>query len=88
VVSADPLAQPVYAGDGYKAFGELSLADVQGRAEELRAAAGVGGMARISGVARAWSELAMKMRSAGAATVAELGSDPELARRLWVLPPL
>ena len=87
-MSADPLAQPVYAGDQYKPFGELSLADVEARAEELRAAGGWGPMARVTAVARAWSELASNMRSAGARTVAEVGADADLARRLWVLPPL
>ena len=37
-----PLAQPVFAGSGYKAFGEFTLADVEARAAELTAATGWG----------------------------------------------
>jgi hypothetical protein len=85
----DPLRRPVYAGDGYKCFGEFTLADVQARAAELTAATGWGPTARIASVARGWSELARAMRTAGAATVGDL--DPQLAadyaRRLWVVPP-
>jgi hypothetical protein len=90
VVSADPLKQAVYASGGYKPFGELTLADVESRAQELRSATGFGPTARVASVARAWSELAARMRRSGAGTVAELRAevDAELARRLWVLPPL
>ena len=86
----DPLARPVYAVDGYKPFGEFTLAEVDARAGELSAAAGWGPTARVASVARAWSELARAMRDAGAETVAELGpqSTADFARRGWVLPPL
>lgn len=84
-----PLAQPVYASDGYKAFGEFTLADVESRADELRAATGWGPTARVGSVARGWSELARAMKDAGAARVCELDGDAavEFARRLWVVPP-
>lgn len=89
-MSVDPLAQPVYVPGGYKPFGQLTLAEVDGRAQELTSATGFGPTARVASIARAWSELAERMRRAGAATVAELGveADVELARQLWVLPPL
>ncbi len=84
-----PLDQPVYAGSGYKAFGEFTLADVEARAAELRAATGWGPTARVGSVARGWSELARAMKEAGAARVCELDGDEaaEFARRLWVVPP-
>jgi hypothetical protein len=85
----DGLGRPVYTAGGYKAFGELTVADVGARAEELRAATGWGPTARIASVARAWSELARAMTELGAATVAEL--EPQdasgRARALWVVPP-
>ncbi len=86
---ADPLLTAVYAGDRYKPFGELTLADVEARAAELRAASGVGAMARIGAVARAWAELARTMSGAGAGTVAELGREraADFARSTWTVPP-
>jgi hypothetical protein len=65
------------------------LVDVEARATELTAAVGFGPTARVASVARAWSELARAMSSAGAATVAELGAPAaaEFARRAWVVPP-
>ena len=85
----DVLGRPVYTAGGDKSFGELTVADVEARADELRAATGWGPTARIASVARAWSDLARAMTTAGAATVAEL--DPEdasaRARALWVMPP-
>jgi hypothetical protein len=86
---ADPLRRPVYAGDGYKSFGEFTLADAKARADELAAATGWGPTARVAGVARGWAELTRAMQAAGAMTVGDL--DPqvagEFARRLWVVPP-
>jgi hypothetical protein len=83
------LGRPVSTAGGNKPFGELTVADVEARAEELRAATGWGPTARIASVARAWSELAQAMANAGAATVAEL--EPQeasaRARALWVVPP-
>ncbi len=86
---SDPLMTSVYAGDRYKPFGELTLADVEARADELRAASRVGAMARIASIARAWTELARAMRSSHAGTVAELGRTraAEFARRTWASPP-
>jgi hypothetical protein len=98
VVSADAeqsadaenvLGRPVYTAGGNKPFGELTVADVEARAGELRTATGWGPTARVASVARAWSDLARVMTGAGAKTVAEL--DPkEAATRagaLWVVPP-
>jgi hypothetical protein len=84
-----PLAQQVFAGSGYKAFGEFTLADVEARAAELTAATGWGPTARVGAVARGWSELARAMKASGARRVDELDHDAaaEFARRLWVVPP-
>jgi hypothetical protein len=89
LTSEDPLAQPVYASDGYKPLRDFTLSDVQARAAELKAATGWGPTARVGAVARAWSQLAREMTSAGVGTISELGvQDGEaLARRLWVTPP-
>jgi hypothetical protein len=83
------LDQQVYATDGYKRFGEFTLADVNARAQELREATGWGPTAKVGAVARAWAELGHAMTAAGVGTVDELGQDAaaELARRLWVIPP-
>jgi hypothetical protein len=85
----EALTQPVYAQDGYKAFGEFTCEDVRLRAAELTAATGWGPTARVASVARAWSELARVMTAAGAQRVSELGPEEaeRFARRLWVLPP-
>ena len=86
---SDPLATPVYAGDGYKPFGEFTLTDVKARAEELKAATGWGPTAKVASVARAWSELGSAMAAAGVDTVAGLGAEAgaDFARRTWVVPP-
>lgn len=86
---ADPLAAPVYAGEGYKPFGEFTLSDVEARARELQAASGFGPTARVASVARAWSELARAMTASGARTVADLepGAAADFARRTWAVPP-
>jgi hypothetical protein len=88
-VSTDALEHPVYASDGYKPFGEFTLADVRMRAEELKQATGWGPTAKVASVARAWSELARAMSDAGAERVADLGAEVATghAERLWVLPP-
>jgi hypothetical protein len=82
------LEQPVYTDGAYKPFGEFTQADVQARAQELRAATGWG-TTRVGGVARAWADLARTMSAAGAERVRDL--DPEavegLAGPLWVVPP-
>ena len=86
---AEVLARPVFAGEGYKPFGEFTLAEVEARAAELAGASGFGPTARVASVAQAWSALARAMRAGGATVVAEL--DPaaaaEHARRAWVVPP-
>ena len=84
------LAEQVYAGDGYKPFAEMTMAEVEARAEELRGAAGTGMMAqRVGPVASVWEGLAEAMRREQAATVAELDEATLLSRadRLWVVPP-
>jgi hypothetical protein len=79
---------PVYADGRDKPFGELTIADVQARAEELASAVGWGPTAKVASVASAWSELARQMSNQGAQTVAELGETAtQLAERLWVVPP-
>ena len=85
----DALAAPVYIDGAYKPFGELTLAEVEARAQELRAATGFGPTARVGSVARAWAELARAMTGGSASTVAQLepGTAAELARRAWVIPP-
>ncbi len=85
----NPLEQVVHVDGGPKPFGELTQADVAARARELEAAVGFGPTARVAPVARAWAELAGRMREAGAPTVAALGeaAAQELAPRLWVVPP-
>jgi hypothetical protein len=83
------LAATVYVDGENRPFGELTLGQVRGRADELRAATGWGPTARVAPVARAWRELTMALERTGAATVGEL--DPaeltELAPKLWVVPP-
>ncbi|HEY3946220.1 MAG TPA: hypothetical protein VGL78_13415 [Solirubrobacteraceae bacterium] len=85
----DPLLVPVYAAYGYKPFGEFTLADVEARANELRAATGFGPTAKVGSIARAWGELGRAMAAAGAPTVAHLGRDAaaDFARRTWTVPP-
>jgi hypothetical protein len=83
------LETQVFAGNGYKPFGEFTVSEVRGRAAELQQATGWGPTARVGAVARAWAELARAMSAAGAATVAELGPEAaaDHAERLWVTPP-
>jgi hypothetical protein len=89
LTAGDPLLRPVYAQDGYKPLADFTLADVQARAAELKAATGWGPTARVAGVARAWSALEADMRTAGAQIVSELVvlDAEQLARALWVTPP-
>jgi hypothetical protein len=83
------LARPVYVDGANRPFGELTLEQVRGRADELRAAIGFGPTARVAPVARAWRELTMALERAGAARVAELPAAElaELAPKLWVVLP-
>jgi hypothetical protein len=83
------LEQQVYIDGANRPFGSLTVDEVRGRADELRAAVGWGPTARVAPVAMAWRELSVEMERAGAATVGAL--DPEalvtLAPRLWVTLP-
>ncbi|MDQ3102755.1 MAG: hypothetical protein M3Q53_02800 [Actinomycetota bacterium] len=83
------LAERIYAGDAYKPFAEMTLAEVEARAEELRGAAGFGPTQRVASVASVWKGLAEVMAREGAASVAELDRDSLRSRadRLWVVPP-
>jgi hypothetical protein len=73
------LATTVYVDGENRPFGELTLEQVRGRADELRAATGWGPTARVAPVARAWR----------VATVGELDPETiaELAPKTWVVPP-
>lgn len=86
---ASILAERVFAGGETKPFGELTAAEVRGRADELRATTGWGPTAKVAAVAMAWGELSRLMDATQAQTVADL--DPEAvaerAERLWVVPP-
>jgi hypothetical protein len=83
------LAATVYADGANRPFGELTLEQVRGRADELRAATGWGPTARVAPVALAWRELTMALEQRGVATVGELDPErlAELAPKLWVVPP-
>jgi hypothetical protein len=83
------LATTIYVDGANRPFGELTINQVRGRADELKAATGWGPTARVAPVARAWRELAMALEQAQVGTVAELESErvAELAPKLWVIPP-
>jgi hypothetical protein len=83
------LAATVYVDGENRPFGQLTLEQVRGRADELRAAIGWGPTARVAPVARAWRELSMALEQRGVATVAELDPETlgELAPKMWVVPP-
>jgi hypothetical protein len=83
------LAEQVYCGSGYKPFREMTLAEVESRATELRSAAGFGPTERVASVASVWEGLAEAMRRQPAATVADLERETLASRadRLWVVPP-
>ena len=80
---------PVFVRGRSRPFAELTVDDVQTRADELRAAVGWGPTARVASVAGAWRELAMTMQRSSAATVGDLPPETlgELAPRLWVVLP-
>ena len=73
----------------YRPFGEFSAEDADGRAAELREAAGFGPTMRVRPVAQGWRELADLMREREAATVSDLDAATvaEFAERLWVVQP-
>ena len=83
------LAEPVYVGDAYKPFAEMTADEVAARAAELEAAKGVAAMQRVASIAAVWRGLAQAMERAGAATVADLDRAELSSRadRLWVIPP-
>ena len=84
------LDQAVFSGGRSKPFGELTRAEVQERAAELRAAAGAGpATARVTPVAMAWAELARTMERDRAELVSDLSESvlAERAERLWIVPP-
>ena len=54
VSPTDHLARPVFAGVGYKAFGEFTLADVEARAAELAAVTGWGPWRPSRADGRSW----------------------------------
>jgi hypothetical protein len=83
------LAERVFAGGRSKPFAELTRAEVEERADELRSTVGGGPTARVAAVATAWRELARLMTERGATTVAELDREEVAARaeKLWVVPP-
>ena len=61
---ATVLAELVYAGGRSKPFGELTVIEVNERADELRGVAGFGPTARVAPVAMAWGELGRQMQVA------------------------
>lgn len=83
------VSSPVFVDGANRPFGELTIAQVRARADELRAATGWGPTARVATVARAWRELAMALERDGVARVGELDADTleQLAPQLWVIPP-
>lgn len=88
-MSREILSTSIFINGANRPFGQLSLDEVRGRADELRAATGWGPMARVAPVARAWRELALEMERHGAGAVHELDAAllSELAPQLWVVLP-
>ena len=72
-----------------KAFGTVTLDDARTQAAEMKALVGWGPTAKVSSVARGWSDLAANLQKRGAATVAELepGMVETMAKEVWVIPP-
>ena len=83
------LKAEVHQGERYVPFGELTLAEVEGRAEAIGAAGGWGPLQRAAKVARAWTDLGRQMREQDAATVSELepATIVRFAEYAWVIPP-
>jgi hypothetical protein len=95
-MTADPdarreqiLDQQLYIGGANRSFGDVTLADVRARADELRATTGWGPTARVAPVARAWRELMIEMERSGCSIVGELDTPTltALAPKLWVVMP-
>jgi hypothetical protein len=85
----DPLAEKVFCGGAYKAFGDITAADARSRAAEFGEAGSWGPLAKVAGVAAAWRELAAELEQTGSKSVA--GLDPKVAmafaKRVWAVPP-
>lgn len=83
------LAERVFAGGRSKPFAELTIAEVQARAQELRDASGWGPTARVGPVAREWGALGRLMAEQGAESVGQLDPAEVVARaqKLWIVPP-
>ncbi len=85
----DPLTRPVHVNGTNKRFGEVTRADAQAQALELKGLAGWGPTARVAAVGREWAALAVLMKERGLGTVSELEADEvaHWAVRLWVVLP-
>lgn len=83
------LAERVHAGGRSKPFAEVTLAEVEARAQELREATGWGPTARVGSVAREWAALARWMAEHGAESVGEVAPEELVSRaqKLWIVPP-
>ena len=83
------LAEKVFAGGQTKPFAELTRAEVEARAQELREVSGWGPTARVGSVAREWGALARLMAEKGAESVGEVdhGELVGRAQKLWIVPP-
>ncbi len=83
------LAEKVFAGGETKPFGELTRAEVEARAQELRDASGWGPTARVGSVAREWGALGRLMAEQGVDLVGEVSSEEIVGRaqKLWIVPP-
>ena len=89
VDAAAILAEPVFAGGETKPFAQLTLAEVEARAQELRDVSGWGPTAKVRSVAMEWGMLARSMAEQGAQCVGDV--DPaelvQRAQKLWIVPP-
>jgi hypothetical protein len=83
------LERGVFIRGADRPFGDLTLEDVRGRADELRGVTGWGPTVRVMPVAHAWRELSMAMEHGGCARVRDLPAEglTELAEKLWVTLP-
>ena len=83
------LAERVFAGGRSKPFAEVTLAEVEARAQELRDVSGWGPTARVGSVAREWGALARSMAEQGAESVGQVDPEELVARaqKLWIVPP-
>ena len=79
----------VFCGGEYREFGDLTAAQVAARADELKAASGLGHGGRVAAVAMGWRELARVMRDREASTVGDLDDETvaTYSERLWIVPP-